>query len=106
MLRNYKTLLDVSLNTIAEELNQQGIRPKNIFRYKSSVTNKKSRLVRVLSKDENQATKIMNGVVLCLEKFKHEPSKQQPKIVQCFKCQTTGHIEADCDNAQRCPSCG
>ena len=48
----------------------------------------------------------MNGVVLCLQKFNCEPSKQQPKILQRFKCQAYNHIAANCDNAQRCTRCG
>ena len=52
---------------------------KKIFRVKSSVTNQETRLVRVLTKDGNQARKaITNGVVLRPQKFKCEPSKQQP----------------------------
>ena len=47
----------------------------------------------------------MKWVVLCLQKFKCQPSNQQPKLVHCFKCQTHGHIAAKCDNAQRCRSC-
>ena len=43
-----------------------------------------------------------SNVVVCLQK----PSIQQPKIVQCFQCQTHGHIAADCDKVQRCPRCG
>ena len=43
---------------------------------------------------------------MCLQKFKSEPSKQQPKVVQCFKCQAHGHIAENCDNMQRCPKCG
>ena len=102
-----KVLLDVSLNTIKEQLNEQGIKSEKIYRVKSSVTNQETRLVRVLTKDENQAKKaIKGGVVLCPQKFKCEPSKQQPKVVQCFKCQAHGHIAANCDNLQRCPNCG
>ena len=72
---------------------------KKIFRVKSNVTNQETRLVRVLTKDKNQAKNtITNGVVLCLQKIKCEPSKQQPKVVQCFKCQAHGHIAANCDN--------
>ena len=101
-----KVSLDVSLNTIKEQLNEQGIKSEKIFRVKSSVTNQETRLVRFLTKDENQAKKaITNGVVLCLQKFKCEPSKQQPKVVQCFNCQAHGHIAANCDNMQRCPKC-
>ena len=51
MLRNYKILLEVSLNTIAEELNQQVIKPKK---------------VRVLLKKKTKQQMIINGVVLCL----------------------------------------
>ena len=25
--------------------------------------------------------------------------------MQCFKCQAHGHIEANCENTQRCPRC-
>ena len=74
-----KVSLDLSLNTIKEQLDEQGIKSEKIFRLKSSVTNQETRLVRVPTKDENQAKKaITNGVVLCLQKFKCEPSKQQP----------------------------
>ena len=52
-----KGLLDVSLNTIEEQLYEQEIKSEKIFRVKSSVTNQESRLVRVLTKDENQAKK-------------------------------------------------
>ena len=52
-----KNLLDVSLNTIEEQLNQQGIKPGEFSRDKSSVTNQETRLVRVLTKDENEAKK-------------------------------------------------
>ena len=52
-----KVLLDVSLNTIREQLNEQGIKSEKKFRVKSIVTNKETRLVRVLTKDENQAKK-------------------------------------------------
>ena len=97
-----KVLLDVSLNTIKEQLNEHGIKSETIFSVKSSVTNQETRLVRVLTKNENQAKKaITNGVVLCLQQFKCEPSKQQTKEVQCFN-----HIAANCDNLQRCPKCG
>ena len=91
-----KVSLDISLNTIEEQLNEQGIKSEKIFRVKSSVTNQETRLVRVLTKDENQAKKaITNGTVQCLQKFKCEPSKQQPKVVQGFKCQAHGHIAAN-----------
>ena len=102
-----KVSLDVSLNTIKEQQDEQGIKSEKIFRVKSSVTNQETRLVTVLTKEENQAKKaITNGVVLCLQKFKCEQSKQQRKVVQCFKCQAHGHIAANCDNMQRCPICG
>ena len=102
-----KVSLDVSLNTIETQLNEQGIKSEKLFMVRSSVTNQETRLVSVLTKDESQAKKaITNGVVLCLQKFKCEPSKQQPKVVQCFKCQAHGHIAANCDNMQRCPKCG
>ena len=75
---------DVSLNTIEEQLNEQRIKPERIVRVKSSVTNQETRLVRVLTKYKNSLKKAMiNGVVLCLQTFKCEPSKQQTKIVQC-----------------------
>ena len=52
-----KVLLDVSLNTIKQQLNERGIKSEKICRVKSSVTNQETRLVRVLTKDENQAKK-------------------------------------------------
>ena len=77
---------------------------KKTFRFKSSVTNQETRLVRVLTKYQNQAKKVITkGVVLCLQKLKCESPKQQPKVVQCFKFQAHGHIAANCDNMQRCP---
>ena len=85
---------------------QQGIKSEKIFRVKSNFTNEEKRLVRVLTKNENQAKKaITNGVVMCRQKFKCEPSKQQPKVMQCFKCQAHCQIAANCDNMQRCPKC-
>ena len=99
-----KVSLDVSLNTIKEQLNEQGIKSEKKFRVKSSVSNQETRLVGFLTKDKNQAKKaITNEVVLCLQKFKCESSKQQPKVVQCFKCQAHGHIKANCDKMLRCP---
>ena len=50
-------MLDVSLNTIKEQLDEQGTKFEKVFRVKSSVTNQETRLVRVLTKDENQANK-------------------------------------------------
>ena len=50
-----KVSLDVSLNKIKEQLNEQGVKSEKIFRFKSSVTNQETRLVRVLTKGENQA---------------------------------------------------
>ena len=97
-----KVSLDVRLNTIEDQLYEQRIKSEKIFRVKCNVTNQETRLVRALTKDKNQAKNtITNGVVLCLQKFKCEPSKQQPKVVQCFKCQAHGHIAANCDNMQR-----
>ena len=52
-----KVLLDVSLNTIKQQLNERGIKSEKICRVKSSVTNQETRLVRVLTKDENQPKK-------------------------------------------------
>ena len=51
-----KLLLDVSLNTSEEQINEQEFKSEKSFRVKSSVTNQETRLVRVLTtKDENQA---------------------------------------------------
>ena len=47
-----KGSLEVHLNTIEEQLNEQGIKSEKIFRVKCSVTNQETRLVRVLTKDE------------------------------------------------------
>ena len=52
-----KVSLDVSLNTIEEELYDDRFQPEKIFRVKSCVTNKETRLIRVLTKDEKQAKK-------------------------------------------------
>ena len=100
-----KISLDVSLNTIENQLNEQRIRPEKIFRIRNGVTNQEKRLVRVLTKNQAKKT-IKIEVVLCLKKFKWKQSKQQPKKVQCLKCRTHGQIAANCENAQRCPRCG
>ena len=50
-----KVSLDVSLNTIKEQLDEQGLKSEKLFRVKSSFTNQETRLVRVLTKEKNQA---------------------------------------------------
>ena len=50
-----KVALDVGLKTIEEQLIKQGFKPEK--RVKSSVTNQETRLIRVLTKNENQRKK-------------------------------------------------
>ena len=52
-----KVSLDVSLNTIEEQLNEQGIKSEKLFRAKSSVTNQETRLVRVFTKTNTKQKK-------------------------------------------------
>ena len=63
-----KVSLDVSLNTIKEQLNEQGIKFEKKFKVKSSVTNQGTRLVRVITKDENQAKKQSQMGLHCVYK--------------------------------------
>ena len=53
-----KISLDVSLNTLEEQLSEHGIKLEKKIRVKSSATNQETRLVRGLTKDENQAKKL------------------------------------------------
>ena len=89
-----------------EQLTEQETKPENIFRVKNRAK-KETRLVRDLTKDENQAREAITKVVeLCPQKIKYLQSKQQLIIVHCFKCQAHGHIAANSGKAHRCPQCG
>ena len=63
-----KVSLDVNLYTIKEQLYEQGFKSEKIFRVKSSVTNQETRLVRVLTKNENQAKKQSQMGLYCVYK--------------------------------------
>ena len=101
MLRKNKSSLDVSLSTIGEQPIEQRINCENkIFRTKNIASKQETRLEGGLANDQNQARKtILSRIILCVQEYNCELSKQQPIIVQCFKCRAPGHIGAICDNA-------
>ena len=52
-----KNLLDVSLNTIEQQLNQQGVKLEKNLRVNCSATNQETGLIKILTKYENKAKK-------------------------------------------------
>ena len=99
--------IEIDLETIKEELSEQNIKFKNLFRIKSQVYDSYTRLIRVFAENHETAEKaIKNGVIICLQHKPCEPGNEQANIIQCYKCQRYGHKISECNNAQQCPRCG
>ena len=99
--------LSITTEDVKAELHQQGIPHGNVFRIKSQALNKETRLVRVFTNSmETCKNVIRDGILIFMQRKKCEISKQQPKVVQCYKCLEFGHIAEKCNKQQKCARCG
>ena len=93
--------LDVQTDDIKTELLSQNIDAETVHRITSRATNNPTRLVRVFTSSEvNARVSIFNQRKRC------EKSRQEPQVIQCFKCLEFGHRSHECCNSLKCRRCG
>ena len=92
---------------ILQELKEgNNICAKKVSRIQSRATGSQTKLIRVITTDEKQCNQALQlGVKIGFQKYRCEPSKSQPTVQQCFKCQGFGHIAKNCTEEQKCLRC-
>ena len=78
-----------------------------LCRITSRATNNPTRLVRVFTFSEaNARAAVENGVSIFNQRKRCEKSRQEPQVIQCFKCLEFGHRSHECCNNLKCRRCG
>ena len=99
--------LDVQTDDIKTELLSQNIDAETVHRITSKATNKPNRPVRVFTSSEaNARAAVENGVSIFNQRERCEKSRQEPQVIQCFKCLEFGHRSHECFNNLNCRRCG
>ena len=99
--------LDVQTDDIKTEIQSQHIDAETVHRITSRATNNPTRLVRVFTTSEANAREaVENGVSIFNQRKRCEKSRQEPQVIQCFKCLEFGHRSHECCNNLKCRRCG
>ena len=106
------TILNLPICITNQEINDQlkenMMSPKDIYRFNKKGTQEPSRNVKVSfgSKIEKDQL-IANGFNIYSQHFRVEETKPLPNVLQCFKCQKFGHNFYECNESEsKCLRCG
>ena len=93
---------------INDQLQENMMCPKDIFRFNKKGTQEPSRNVKVsLGSKMEKDRLIANGFNIYSQHFRAEETKPLPSVLQCYKCQRFGHNFYECKEAEsRCLRCG
>lgn len=93
---------ELTIGQIAEELNLEGIKWKQVVRFTRVEDDKRTPISVVLIKEIGKRTK--ETVKVYYKNYRKERYIEKPKI--CKKCLRFGHFVRNCRGNQRCGKCG
>ena len=94
---------------IEEELQNQGLRIRRTNRINSLKFNAPTRLIRVITEDQEAADKAIKfGIFLGFQKHTCEKphNSEEVRTQQCCNCHAFGHIASTCNKSIVCQRCG
>ena len=93
---------------INDQLKENMLSPKDIFRFNKKGTQEPSRNVKVSFGSKLEKDRLItNGFNIYSQHFRVEETKPLPTVLQCFKCQKFGHNFYECKEPEsRCLRCG
>lgn len=96
----------ISMDTLKQELLDQGYKVKNVARIISAQTRTETQLVRAFLEDVETSDAMLRGVLLCGKFYRVEPSKEFVRLRPCLQCAQYGHDNSTCNNIPKCHKCG
>ena len=101
IIKNVHTDIDLNDEEVKSQLAEQGL--INVTRIMSSKTKAPTSLLKAETTTESSyRAALLNKVKIGFVKCPTEPLKT---IIQCYKCQKTGHAHFNCPNTTVCPKC-
>ena len=93
---------------IKDQLRENMMSPKDIFRFNRKGTQEPSRNVKVSFGSKMERDKLVtNGFNIYSQHFRAEETKPLPSVLQCYKCQKFGHNFYECkESDSKCLRCG
>ena len=82
-------------------LNSQGVKVASLRLLSRQLTGKPTQIVKVTC-DDLSASKLLRIKVLVNQRV---CQIDRPHVIHCFRCQSLGHIAADCRNKKACEFC-
>jgi hypothetical protein len=96
----------VSNDEVMKSLLEKNIVPKEVTRIESKTTGPTNNIRIILDSKKDQEMLLKEKLTMFHQRFNVTPFYEDPKVLQCFRCQQFGHTFHSCTQQQACVRCG